>query len=103
MPLVCDRNPALNQFDITKIAKNYAKLTWNKLTGEYQNIFPRTHMKKHRYPMPGKQARYHHDQTLCLIRMYPMNSEEGIAMKYTSLNSILEEIVTRIPLAIKSK
>lgn len=38
-------------------------------------------MKKYQHPRAGIKARYHHDQTLCLIRMYPSKSEQAIAMK----------------------
>ena len=59
-------------------------------------------MKKYQHPRAGIKARYHYDQTLCLIRMYPNKSEEAIAMKEKSLNLIFEEIISRIPVTIKS-
>lgn len=43
-------------------------------------------MKKYQHPRPGKEARYHHDQTLCLMGMSPVVSEQAISMKEKSLN-----------------
>lgn len=103
IPVIYDKKPTLNEYEIDKTARIYSKLDWEELPIEYRDIFPRMHMKKYQYPMPGKVARYHHDQTLCLIRLYPSKSDQAINMKEKSLNSIFEEIITRIPVAIKSR
>lgn len=103
IPVVCNQNPMMSENDIKKTAKFLSKLSWERLPKEYQDIFPHIHMKKYQHPRGGKKARYHHDQTLCLIRMYPNKSEEAIAMKEKSLNLIFEEIISRIPVTIKSQ
>ncbi len=101
IPFVYDQNRMLEGYEITKIAKSLSKLSWDQLPKKYQDIFPHI-IEKYQHPSPGKKARYHHDQTLCLIRMYPNKSEEAIAMKEKSLNLIFEEIISRIPVSIKS-
>jgi hypothetical protein len=100
-PFICNKNPVMDEYEVNNTAKNYSKLHWKELPSEYQDCFPVTHMRKHKYPLPGKKARYHLNQTLCLIRMLPSNSEQDIIMKEISLNSIFEEIIERIPIEIK--
>jgi hypothetical protein len=97
IPIVHSQNSMLTEYDIKKTAKSLSKLSWEQLPREFQYIFPRIHIKKFQHPRPGKEAKYHHDQTLCLIRMSPSKSEQGIFVKEKSLNSIFEEIVTRLP------
>jgi hypothetical protein len=101
-PFVSSRNPEMTENNIKRIVKGMLNLSWNELPEEYQLICPPVNIKKYQHPGPGKKARYHHDQTLCLLRMSPINSEQAISMKQKSLKSIFDEIVTRIPITIKS-
>ncbi|AIC14890.1 hypothetical protein NVIE_006850 [Nitrososphaera viennensis EN76] len=96
------QNPEKSEHDIRKMARSLADLSWNQLLKEYQDISPPVNMEKYEYPGPGKKARYHLNQTLCLIRMPPTNAEQSISMKKKSLNSIFEEIVSRVPIKIES-
>lgn len=103
IPFVSSLNPDFNEYNIKKIAKSLSNLSWMQLSKQYQVIFPREHMEKYQYPESEKDARYHHDQTLCLIRMSPDNSEHGLFMKEKSLNSIFDAIVSRIPISTRSQ
>jgi hypothetical protein len=96
IPIVRSQNSMLNDYNINKKARDLSKLSWEQLPKEIQDKFP-LHMKIFRHPRPGKAAKYHYDQTLCQIRMSPSKSEQGISMKEKSLNSIFQEIVTRLP------
>lgn len=102
MPVLSRQNPEKSEYDVRKMAKNLANLSWNQLPKEYQDIAPPINIEKYKHPGPRKKARYHLNQTLCLIRMPPTNSEQAISMKKKSLNSIFEEIVSRIPVKIES-
>ena len=102
IPFVSSQNSDMNEYNIKKIAKNLSNLSWMQLPEQYKVIFPRESIKKYQYPEPEKDARYHHDQTLCLIRMSPDNSEQAIFMKEKSLNSIFEAIVARVPVSKRS-
>jgi hypothetical protein len=99
--IVSSQNPGMTEYDLKRIAKSLSNLSWNQLPKKYQSISPPLHIKRYQYPEPGKKARYHHDQTLCLTRMSPINTEQAISMKEKSLNTIFCEIVTRIPISIK--
>lgn len=101
-PYVYSQNPDMNENNIKKIVKNLSTLSWKELPTEYQDIRPPVHIKRYHHPGPGKEARYHHDQTLCLIRMSPENSQQASSMKEKSLNSIFDEIVTRLRVTIES-
>ena len=85
----------MDKYQRIRIAKNLSKLSWEQLPREYQDTFPHL-IEKYQHPKPGKEARYHHDQTLCLIRMYPNKSEKAIAMKEKTLTLIFEEIVSGV-------
>ena len=100
-PYVYSQNPDMNENNIKKIVKNLSTLSWKELPTEYQDIRPPVHIKRYHHPGPGKEARYHHDQTLCLIRMSPENSQQASSMKEKSLNSIFDEIVTRLRVTIE--
>lgn len=100
IPFISSKESMMNEYEINKTARKYSRFAWEELPAEYQDCFPRN-IKKHKYPLPGRKARYHLDQTLCLIRMYPSATEQAVTMKELSLNSIFEEIVTRIPLTIE--
>jgi hypothetical protein len=95
------QNPVTADEDVMKIIKRLSDHPWKQLPKEYQAISPPIHIKKYQYPRQGKEARYHHDQTLCLFRMSPINSGQAISMKKDTLNSIFDEIVKRIPLKTK--
>jgi hypothetical protein len=73
--------------------KKLTNLSWNDLPAEYRNLLPRKHMEIFE---SGKNARYHLDQTMCLLRMPPTNSEYAISTKKGSLTSMFEAIVSRI-------
>jgi hypothetical protein len=94
--------PEKSEYDIRKISNDISKLSWKTLPTEFQSISPPVPLKKYQHPGPGKNARYHHDLTLCLIRMPPFGSQEAIELKEKALNLIFEEIVTRIPITIKT-
>ena len=96
------QNPEKSEHDIRKTARSLADLSWNQLPKEYQDISPPVNMEKYEYPGQGKKARYHLNQTLCLIRMPPTNVEQSLSMKKKSLNAIFEEIVSRVPIKIES-
>jgi hypothetical protein len=96
IPIIQSQNSMLNEYEINKAARSLSKLSWEQLPKEFQENFP-LYLKKYHYPRPGKEAKYHYDQTLCQIRMPPSKSEQGISMKEKSLNSIFQEIVTRLP------
>jgi hypothetical protein len=88
--------PIKEDNEVRKIAKNLAKLSWVELPDEYRNILPPKHVKTFQNTISGKRARYHLNQTLCLLRMSPINSEQAVCMKKEALNSIFESIVSRI-------
>jgi hypothetical protein len=97
-----NQNPVMTADDeVMKLIRKLSDHSWVQLPKEYQAVSPPTHIKKYQYPKPGKEARFHYDQTLCLFRMSPINSEQAISMKKDTLNSIFEEIVQRIPLKTK--
>ncbi len=87
---------------IRTMARNVANLPWSQLPSEYLNILPPKPYHKFEYPFSNKKARYHFDQTLCLMRLSPLQSESSIKMKNDTLNLIFNEIVKRIPMTIKS-
>jgi hypothetical protein len=88
--------------DVMIIISRLMDHSWKQLPKEYQAISPPMHIK-YRYPQAGEEARYHYDQTLCLIRMSPTNSEQAVSVKEKYLNLIFDEIVTRIPSKIKPR
>ena len=90
LSFVSSQNPDKNEYNIKKIAKSLSNLSWIELPETYRYAFPQVHLKKYQYPDSGIEARYHIDQTLCLIRMPPDSSEQAISIKEKSLNSIFE-------------
>ena len=81
------------QYPVNENLKKLANSSSNELPPEYRNLLPQNHMQKFE---SGKEARYHLDQTLCLFRMSPTESEYAISMKKESLSSMYEAIVSRI-------
>jgi hypothetical protein len=82
--------------EIRKIVRDLVRCSWIDLQEEYKDIFPPTHMEKFENAGSGREPKYHIDQTLCLFRMSPINSEQDISMKRDTLNSIFDSIVSRI-------
>ena len=96
--------PQETQSAIKQMAKNIAKENWNDLSEENQQelvkLSPRA-VQKFEFPTRERKARYHFDQTLCLLRMSPEDTNSAIKMKNESLNVMFNAIVSRIPLIIK--
>jgi len=87
---------------IKEMARKVVELSWDQLPDEYKKISPPTPFHKFEYQTSGKKARFHFDQTMCLLRMSPEQSEQALKLKNESLNEIFKSIITRIPLIIKS-
>jgi len=85
---------------IRNMAMNVVSLSWNELPQEYKEILPPLSNLKFDYPHSGMKARYHFEQTLCLLRMPPDESPSSLRIKDGSLNLIYNEIVRRIPIEL---
>ena len=87
--------------EIKNEARKFVDLSWSKLPNEYQVLAPPIAFRKFEYPISGKKARFHFEQTLSLIRMSPEQSEIAIQLKNESLQEIFKAIVSRIPIVAK--
>lgn len=95
LPILSGQYP-MNNNELQKIAKNLANLSWTELPVEYSKILPPKHVEIFENKLSEKKTRYHFDQTLCLFRMSPIESEYAVSMKKDSLCSMFEAIVSRI-------
>ncbi len=100
--LLNERFPEKTINEIRSMAKAVADLSWKQLPAEYKEISPPLAFKKFEHPSFGKKARFHFDQTLCLFRMSPEQTDQAIKIKNETLNEIFKAIVSRIPLTVKS-
>jgi len=104
-PTLKKNNSQETQSTIKQMAKAIAKQDWNDLSKENKEelskISPRA-FQKSEFPTRGRKARYHLDQTLCLLRMSPENTESAIKMKNESLTMMFNAIISRISLTITS-
>ena len=55
-------------------------------------------VKKFNHLASRKKARFHFEQSLCLIRMSPDQSDIAIQLKNESLEEMLKAVTSRIPL-----
>ena len=100
-PFLASKFPEESENNIKKMAKENAKLSWNELSSDYQEIMPPHAYEIMEYPEPGKKARFHFNQTLALLRMTPENIEFAIAIKKETLDFIFKSIIERIPITVK--
>lgn len=94
------KNTGATSNEIKNQARQFVELSWSKLSKEYQEIMPPVAFRKFEHPVQGKKARFHFDQSLCLIRMPPEQSEMAIKLKNESLQEIFKAIVSRICLTV---
>lgn len=94
------KNSVATSNEIKTEARRLAELSWSDLPQEYQMLLPPVAFRKFEHPTPGKKARYHFDQSLCLIRMSPEQSEMAIKLKNESMQEIFRAIISRIPLTV---
>ena len=90
-----EKSPKLSRSSRRTVARRLTDLERSQLPEEYRGLF-KTY-DKYEYPAINQRARYHFDQTLCLLRMPPAPSPSNIEMKNESLSLILNEIIKRIP------
>ena len=83
--------------ELRTITKDLSTRMWNQLPEEFRDILlPPSHMVKFQNTKEEKIAKYHLNQTLCLLRFSPIISDSTISMKMKSLDTIFESIVSRI-------
>lgn len=100
-PILKARYPYESDNSIKKMARDQAKLVWEKLSSENQEILPPHAYETMQYPEPGDKARFHFNQTLALLRMSPENSSFAIGIKNETLDFIFKSIIKRISLVAK--
>jgi hypothetical protein len=100
-PILMNNFPEESDNSIKNMAKKQAVLSWDELSIEYQGISPPHAFKTMCNPKLGKQARYHFNQTLALLRMTPKNNEFAIKNKNECLEFIFKSIIERIPVVVK--
>jgi hypothetical protein len=83
--------------ELRTITKDLCTRMWDQLPEEYKNrLMPTPHMAKFESTKEEKIAKYHLNQTLCLLRFSPIISDSTISMKMKSLDTIFESIISRI-------
>ncbi|MDH3340984.1 MAG: hypothetical protein OEL84_06840 [Nitrosopumilus sp.] len=92
------KSPEATNSEIKNQARELLELSWNELPVQHQGINPPMAVKKFNHPASGKKARFHFEQSLCLIRMSPDQSDVAIQLKNESLEEMLKAITSRIPL-----
>ena len=100
-PVLTAKFPEETKNSIKGAAKVQAKLVWNELSPENQEILPPRAYETMMYPEPGAKARYHFNQTLALLRMTPENNSFAIGIKNETLEFMFKSIVERIPIMAK--
>jgi len=100
-PILMARHPEESKNIIKKMAKDQAKLDWTELSSDHQEILPPHAFETIQYPVPGKEARYHFNQTLALFRMTPENTSFAIEIKNETLDFIFKSIIERVPIVAK--
>lgn len=87
--------------EIQKTARHLSSLSWADLPSEYKrsHLVPRAFDK---FDQSERVVRFHRNQTLCLLRMQPENTELAIKWKNESLDEMFNAIVSRIPITVKS-
>ncbi len=100
-PILTTKFPDESKKSIKDRAKKQAELSWNELSSEYQKILPPHAIETMHNPEPGKEARFHSNQTLALLRMTPENTSFAIGIKNETLEFIFKSIVERIPIVAK--
>ncbi len=100
-PILKKEFPEEGDHGIRKKAMIQAKIEWTELTSKYQQIMPPKAMDSKYNPKPGKESRYHLDQTLALLRMTPENTSFAIGIKNETLEFMFKSIVERIPILAK--
>jgi hypothetical protein len=94
------KNPNASNNEIKSMAREVVDFDWVELPKEYQIIAEPVAFRKFEHPVHGKKARFHFDQTLCLIRMPPEQTEMAISLKNQSLQEIFKAIISRVPLTV---
>jgi len=100
-PILKAKFPDESKNSIKNMAKKQAKLSWNELSSENQEILPPHAFETMHNPESGKEARFHLDQTLALLRMTPENNPFATGIKNETLEFIFKSIVERIPIVVK--
>jgi hypothetical protein len=94
------KSPKATNSEIKNQARELLELSWDELPVQYGGINPPVAVKKFNHPASGKKARFHFEQSLCLIRMSPDQSDGAIQLKNESMEEILNAITSRIPLIV---
>jgi len=100
-PILTTKFPEESKKSIKNEAKKQAGLSWNELSSEYQKILPPHAIETRHNPEPGKESRFHFNQTLALLRMTPENTSFAIGIKNETLEFMFKSIIERIPIVAK--
>lgn len=98
------KESGLSDVEIRNTARRIAGLSWDDLPQEYKkySLTPRAFDKLNQ---EKRIVRFHRNQTLCLLRMQPENTESARKWKSESLNemfnAITSKISSEIPMAVK--
>lgn len=95
LPILESQNTGKTENEIKMDAKNLCKLSWSELPDFCKTISPPNHLKVYSDAVERPKRRFHINQKLCLLRMSPTPGL-GLSMKNQSLETIFEEIVSRI-------
>ena len=103
VPILKVEFPEESENSIRKMAKIHAKLDCDQLSTKHQaRLPPPISYDIIRYPEFGEKARFHHDQTLALLRMTPENNLFSIESKNKTLEFMFKSIIERIPIIANS-
>jgi len=94
------KNPKNNISNPAKEANLMKDRAWKDLPEEYQGIMPHG-IELFKYPKDDQTAKFHHDQTLGLLRMAPIDDENFVQMKNKTLDAIFDAITKKVPIIKK--